>query len=182
MDEEPRQTTCPTRYKCRVQHGPAADDQHTHSYQFSLLTSRQPEQVLHEFASKRLPGIEVAERGASYLILRPVSRRRYGPELALIAAAVIVLVVLMLTAITPWLVALLPLAVVPAIPMLLDHRPDLAVSAVPEDEPGSTRVTVHGMAAPQLSAALDAYLGGLPRYIPIAEKAPEPAAVRTAVG
>jgi len=59
-------------------------------------------------------------------------------------------------------ILLLPLALVPAVPLLLDNRPDLAISAVADDQ-GGTRVTVHGQASSELAAALDAYLGSLPR-------------------
>jgi len=40
------------------------------------------------------------------------------------------------TAIAPLLIVLLPLAVLPAVPLLLDHRPALAVSAVTDDGGG----------------------------------------------
>jgi hypothetical protein len=86
---------------------------------------------------------------------------------------IIVFAVLILTAVTPVLAALLPLALLPALPVLLDNRPDIAISAVPDDEVGGTRVTVHGQASPELAAALDAYLGSLPRYVtPTASEAP----------
>ena len=134
----------------------------TRPYQFSLRTGRTPDEVLGEFAERRLPGIVVAERGPHYLVLRPRGRRRYGGELALILAIAIVLVVLILTAASVVLIALLPLALAPALPLLLDNRPDLAISAV-SDELGGTRVTVHGQATAPLAAALDAYLGSLPR-------------------
>ena len=54
----------------------------------------------------------------------------------------------------------LPVAVVPALPLLLDHRPDLALSAI-EDE-GETRVTAHGQASPDLAEYLDRFLESLP--------------------
>jgi hypothetical protein len=148
-----------------VQITPQTHRRRARSYQFSLWTTRPATDVLHEFAERPLPGITVAERGANYLILRPQSRRRYGGDVAVVLAILIVLAVLILTAVTPVLVALLPLAVVPALPVLLDHRPDIAISAVPEDEAGA-RVTVHGLASAELAAALDAYLGSLPRYSP----------------
>ena len=138
----------------------------THTYQFSLRTSRPPEDVLREFAGRRLPGIGVDEQGHNYLILRPQRRRRYGGDVALLLGVIIVFAVLILTAVTPALAALLPLALAPAVPVLLDHRPDIAISAVPDEEVGGTRVTVHGQASPELAAALDAYLGSLPRYAP----------------
>lgn len=134
-------------------------------YQFSLRTSRFPGEVLNDVAARPLPGIAVAERGTHYLVLRPRRRYRYGADLAVAAAIVIVLAVLVATAITPLLIVLLPLAVLPALPLLLDHRPTLAVSAVADDD-GSTRVTVHGEASSELAAAVDAFLGALPEAPP----------------
>jgi hypothetical protein len=137
----------------------------TRPYQFSLVTSSQPADVLELLAQRPLPGITVAERGDSYLVLSPVSRRRYGADIAVGAGIGIVLLVLILSAITPVFVALLPLALGPAIPVLLDHRAEIAVSSMVEDD-GVTRVTAHGEATPELAAALDAFLGALPRPAP----------------
>ena len=81
-------------------------------------------------------------------------------------SAAITFAVLNIAAVSPVFITLLPVAVVPALPVLLDHRPDLAVSAVPDEEVGGTRVTVHGQASAELAAALDAYLGSLPRFEP----------------
>ncbi|GAC1575613.1 MAG: hypothetical protein NVS3B18_09350 [Candidatus Dormibacteria bacterium] len=134
----------------------------TNPYQFSLRTSRVPGDVLDEVAARPLPGIAVAERGTHYLVLRPRRRHRYGSDLAVGVAIAIVLVVLIATAWSPLLIVLLPLAALPAIPLLLDRRrPDLAVSAVIDDD-GGTRVTVHGEASEELAAAVDAFLGALP--------------------
>lgn len=143
----------------------------TSPYQFSVRTSRVPGEVLDDVAARPLPGIAVAERGTHYLVLRPRRRYRYGSDIAVGAAIVIVLVVLALTAVTPLLIVLLPLAVVPALPILLDHRPTLAVSAVVDDESG-TRVTVHGEASAELAAAVDAFLGALPEPPPAHEEEP----------
>lgn len=134
-------------------------------YQFSLRTSRVPADVLDEVAGRPLPGIAVAERGTHYLVLRPQQRYRYGADIAVGAAIVIVLAVLILTALNPFLIVLLPLAVAPALPLIFDHRPTLAVSAVIDDD-GSTRVTVHGEASAELAAAVDAFLGALPKAPP----------------
>ena len=134
----------------------------TRAYQFSLRTGKPPADVLGEFAARRMPGIAVAERGPNYLVLRPQQRRRYGGDVAVLLGLVIVLAVLILTAVTPVLIVLLPLALLPAVPLLLDNRPDLAISAVADDL-GGTRVTVHGQASSELAAVLDAYLGSLPR-------------------
>jgi len=150
------------------------------SYQFTLRTARPATEVLEEFAERRLPGIAVAERGENYLILRPQKRIRYGGDIAALLAIVIVLAVLILTAVTPVFIALLPAAIIPALPMLLDQRPDLAISAI-RDDTGGSRVTVHGLASPELAAALDAYLGSLPRYLPpVAVSSPAPAVSRAA--
>ena len=143
----------------------------TNPYQFSLRTSRDPGEVLDEVAARPLPGIAVCERGAHYLVLRPRRRSRYGSDIAVGIAVAIVLAVLIATAITPFLIVLLPLAVLPGIPLLLDHRrPDLAVSAVVDDD-GGTRVTVHGEASEELAAAVDAFLGALPEGAPPASSA-----------
>ncbi len=147
----------------------------TNAYQFSLITGRPPAEVLGQLATRPLPGIAVAERGESYLILSPVSRRRYGADMAVGAGIGIVLIVLILTAISPVFIALMPLALAPAVPILLDHHPDLAVSALADDG-GVTRVTAHGEATPELAAALDAYLGALPRAVvaePVASLPPQ---------
>lgn len=133
----------------------------TRPYQFSLRTSRIPTDVLDEVAARPLPGIAVSERGAHYLVLRPRRRYRYGSDIAVGLSVAIVLAVLIATALTPILIVFLPLAVLPAVPLLLDHRPDLAVSAIVDDD-GSTRVTVHGEASEELAAAVDAFLGALP--------------------
>jgi len=112
------------------------------------------------------PASDAGDRGcrarAHYLVLRPQQRRRYGGDVAVLLGLAIVLAVLILTAVTPVLIVLLPLALVPGVPLLIDNRPDLAISAVADDL-GGTRVTVHGQATSELAAALDAYLGSLPR-------------------
>ncbi len=139
----------------------------TNPYQFSLRTSRDPGEVLDDVAARSLPGIAVSERGAHYLVLRPRKRSRYGSDIAVGFAIAIVLAVLIATAVTPVFIVLLPLAVLPGVPLLLDRRrPDLAVSAVVDDD-GSTRVTVHGEASEELAAAVDAFLGALPDAPPV---------------
>jgi hypothetical protein len=79
-------------------------------------------------------------------------------------AIVIVLALLILTAVTPVVLVALPAAVLPALPLLIDHRPDLALSAI-EDE-GETRVTAHGQASADLAEYLDHYLESLPSVAP----------------
>lgn len=134
------------------------------AYQFSLRTSRTPDQVLDDLDQRRLPGIGVAERGTQYMVLRPERRYRYGGDIAAGLSVALVLLGLILTAVSPViLIVFLVAALVPPVPLLFDrHRPDLAVSAVVDDD-GATRVTVHGQATSELAAALDAYLGALPQ-------------------
>jgi hypothetical protein len=142
----------------------------TTPYQFSLRTSRSPTDVLDEIATRPLPGIAVAERGTHYLVLRPRRRYRYGSDMAVGAAVAIVLGVLIATAWSPLFIVLLPLAVLPAVPLLLERgRPDLAVSAVAAGD-GGTRVTAHGEASEELAAAMDAFLGALPEAPADAER------------
>ena len=129
-------------------------------YQIALRTSLPAEEVLDRVDVTRVPGLAVAERGAHYLVLKAERRFRYGADLAAGLAIAIVLVLLILTAVTPVVLVGLPLAFLPALPLLLEHRPDLAVSAI-EDE-GTTRVTAHGEASPELAEYLDRYLDSLP--------------------
>ncbi|MGD0832988.1 MAG: hypothetical protein ABSA40_01000 [Candidatus Dormibacteria bacterium] len=129
-------------------------------YQLAVRTGCPATVVLDQVEVNCLPGITVAERGPHYLVLRPEQRHRYGADLAAGLAIAIVLLLLIGTAITPLVLAGLPLAFLPAIPLLFDHRADLAVSAIEED--GVTRVTVHGQASADLAAHLDAFLGTLP--------------------
>jgi hypothetical protein len=126
----------------------------------AVRTARSAEEVLGQIDLDALPGMAVAEQGTHYLLLRPARRFRYGADLAALLGIAIVVALLICAAITPLVLAGLPAALLPAVPLLLDHRPDLALSAI-EDE-GSTRVTAHGQAAPDLADFLDRYLGGLP--------------------
>ncbi|HSP65813.1 MAG TPA: hypothetical protein VLO10_06450, partial [Candidatus Deferrimicrobium sp.] len=72
--------------------------------------------MLDDVAARPLPGIAVSERGTHYLVLRPRRRSRYGSDLAVGISIAIVLAVLIMTAMTPLLIVLLPLAVLPAVP------------------------------------------------------------------
>lgn len=132
----------------------------TTPYQLAVRTSRPAEEVLGQLDLERLPGIAVAERGAHYLLLRPAKRFRYGADMAALLGLAIVVGLLIGAAVTPLVLAGLPAAFLPAIPLLLDHRPDLALSAIEDD--GATRVTAHGQASAELADYLDSYLGGLP--------------------
>lgn len=139
---------------------PARSGTSTVPYQIALRTSRAAEEVLAQVDTDQVPGLAVAERGAHYLVLRPKRRFRYGADIAAGLGVAVVLALLILTAVTPLVLVALPVAFVPAIPLLLDHRPDLAVSAIEED--GETRVTAHGQASPELVEYLDRYLEALP--------------------
>ncbi len=129
-------------------------------YQIAVRTSLPAKDVLDHVDVTRVPGMTVAERGPHYLVLKAAQRFRYGADLAAGLAIAIVLVLLILTAVTPVVLVALPLAVLPAIPLLVDHRPDLAVSAIDDD--GTTRVTAHGEATADLAEYLDRYLDSLP--------------------
>jgi hypothetical protein len=137
-------------------------------YQIAARTSRPAQEVLAQFDIERVPGMVVAERGAHYLVIRPVRRFRYGAEMAAGFAIAIVLALLILTAVTPFVLVALPVAFLPALPLLIDHRPDLAFSAIEDD--AETRVTAHGQASPDLVEYLDRYLESLP---PVEPKPPE---------
>jgi hypothetical protein len=133
----------------------------TTQYQFTTATTTSPSAVLEGIGSIELPDdICVNERGSTYLVLGP-RPSFYDARLAVALAALVVLAVLILSAFAVVLVALLPLAVVPLLPLLLRDNPLLAIGAVPEDD-GATRVTVHGQAPAQLTAALDLFLSRLP--------------------
>jgi len=139
---------------------PARKRTTTVPYQIALRTSRPAEEVLAQVDVDQVPGLAVAERGAHYLVVRPKRRFRYGADIAAGLGVAIVLVLLILTAVTPVVLVALPVAFLPAIPLLLEHRPDLAVSAIEDD--GETRVTAHGQASPELVEYLDRYLEALP--------------------
>ncbi len=139
---------------------PARKRTTTVPYQIALRTSRPAEEVLAQVDVDQVPGLAVAERGAHYLVVRPKRRFRYGADIAAGLGVAVVLVLLILTAVTPVVLVALPVAFLPAIPLLLEHRPDLAVSAIEDD--GETRVTAHGQASPELVEYLDRYLEALP--------------------
>jgi hypothetical protein len=58
-------------------------------------------------------------------------------------------------------IACLPLAVLPLVPLILDDRPMLAIGVVVDDD-GTSLLTAHGRAWGELAAAVDAYLANLP--------------------
>jgi hypothetical protein len=134
--------------------------QPTSLYQVAARTTLPAAEVLGRLDLDRLPGVVVAERGDHYLLFKAPKRVRYGAGLAAALGIAICLALLICTAITPVVLAGLPAALLPALPLLFDHRVDLALSAV--DDEGFTRVTAHGQATEDLADYLDRYLGGLP--------------------
>jgi hypothetical protein len=159
----------PHRTGVREDGSEVADIQHetslrrsTASYQMAVRTASPAAEVLDHLDVSAVAGMAVAERGPHYLLLKPVKRFRYGADLAAALAIAIVLALLICTAITPLVLAGLPAAFLPAVPLLLEHRPEMAISAIEDADDGSTRVTAHGQATEELAAFLDRYLGGLP--------------------
>jgi hypothetical protein len=133
----------------------------TTQYQFATLTTSSPEEVLDGIAELDLSeDLSVTERGATYLVIGP-KPSGYDARLAVALCTLVVLAVLILSAFAVVLIAFLPLAAAPLIPLLLRDNPLLAVGAVP-DEDSSTRVTVHGQAPIKLTSALDLFLSRLP--------------------
>ena len=133
----------------------------TRPYQCSCRTSLGARAVLDELATRRIPDVEVSERGPSYLVLERPRRQLYGGQTAVFMSVAIVIIALMLTAVTPVFSVLLLAALLPFVPLVVLHRPSLAVSAV-IDPDGATRINAHGEASPELAAALDAFVAGLP--------------------
>jgi hypothetical protein len=133
----------------------------TTRYQFATLTASPPAAVLDGIAGIELPDeLTITERGSTYLVIGP-KPSSYDARLAVALATLLVLVVLIVTAFSVVLIAFLPIAAVPLVPLLLRDSHDLGVGAVPEDE-GVTRVTVHGQAPQRLTAAIDLFLAHLP--------------------
>ena len=133
------------------------------AYQSTQLTERTPESLLDDLATLEVTGAHVTERGPTYIVFAPVERNPYTTSLAVILAIILVIADLVATAWSVVVVALLPLALVPFIPLLVRDRPQVAVGAVPgENASRATRVTVHGRVWGDLGAALDAYLSNLP--------------------
>lgn len=143
----------------------------TTQYQFSTATTSPPEAVLEGISAIELPDdLCVNERGSTYLVLGP-KPSFYDARLAVALAILIVLAVLIASAFSVVLIAMLPLGAIPLVPLFLHDNPVLAVGAVPEDD-GTTRVTVHGQAPTQLTAALDLFLSRLPVAEPMAPSDP----------
>ncbi|HZS14890.1 MAG TPA: hypothetical protein VFC09_09855 [Candidatus Dormibacteraeota bacterium] len=137
----------------------------TTQYQFATLTSSSPEAVLDGVAGIELPeSVSITERGGTYLVIGP-RPSGYDARLAVALSTLLVLTVLILSAFSVVLIAFLPAAAAPLVPLLLRDSNDLGVGAVPEED-GTTRVTVHGQAPTTLTAALDLFLSRLPEPPP----------------
>lgn len=131
-------------------------------YRISLTTTRPPDDVLADLGAQDMVGVGATERGTHYVLLEDRRRPRYGPDLAVGLGIAILLAVLIGYAFHPLIIALLPLALAPGIPLLVrDHRTLVAIGAVVESD-GMTRVTAHGQVSRELAAALDGYFGSLP--------------------
>ncbi|HET9050183.1 MAG TPA: hypothetical protein VFO60_00680 [Candidatus Dormibacteraeota bacterium] len=136
-------------------------------YQATCLTSRTSAGLLADMAALDVTGARVSERGTAYLVFAPRGRRTYNATLAVTCTILLAIADLVATAASVVWIALLPLALVPFIPLLLDDRPQLAVGAVPADgQIGVTRVTVHGRVWGDLGAAVEAYMTHLPAVVP----------------
>jgi len=134
----------------------------TTQYQFATLTSSSPEAVLDGIAGIELPeDLSVTERGSTYLVIGP-KPSGYDARLAVALCTLLVLTVLIMSAFWVVLIALLPVAAIPLVPLVVRRGTDLAVGAVPDDDEGTTRVTIHGTAPARLTAALDLFLTSLP--------------------
>ena len=129
-------------------------------YQGAALTSAPPVDVFTTLRASLKDGQEVIERGVGYVV---VGRRRpiQGLREAAIAVGVIgVMVVLVLTALTPLWIVLLPLPLAVAIPFLFDRRERVAIAAASENS--ATTITLHGRATPDLKTTLNGFLEQLP--------------------
>lgn len=136
--------------------------QPTVPYQLSRRTTLQPEQVLAGIAALEVPGIHVVARGSTHLVLAPEPPRWYGAGAAVAAGIVITLGVLVAASASVPLVALLPAALLPGLPLVVRHEPRLGVGAVEDPDVGCTRVTVSGDMWSALAVALHSHLAGLP--------------------
>jgi len=129
--------------------------------QLTLRSERPAQAVIDDLAQLNVADTRVAERGATYLVIAPPDRRHWGPGRAVALAAAICLAVLIGAAASVVVIAFLPLALLPFVPLLVEDLPMVAVGAVVDDD-GATRITVHGQAWGALRTALDAYLASLP--------------------
>jgi hypothetical protein len=153
--------------------------------QLTLRTERPPETVIDELAALGVDDTTVIDRGATYLVIAPPDRRRWGPGRAVALAAAICLGVLIASALASVVVIVfLPLALLPFVPLLVEDQPMLAVGAVGDDD-GATQLTVHGHAWGGLRTALDAYVATLAPVregLAIGRAASAPTSLRTPAG
>jgi hypothetical protein len=148
-------------------------------YQLSRRTSRGAARILADIAALEAPGIVVVARGSTHLVLAPEYPSRYGAGRAVALGAVITLAVLVAAAASVPLIALLPAALLPGVPLLLRREARLAVGVLDDPDEGDTVVTVAGDMWSTLAVALHSYLSGLPSSLTIdaARPAPPPTAV-----
>jgi hypothetical protein len=145
-----------------VNRTPRGSREPTVPYQLSRRTSRPAAEVLADIAGLEVPGTEVTARGSTHLVLAPGPTGWYGAGAAVTAGVAITLGVLIAAASSVPLIALLPAALLPGVPLLLRHEPRLAVGAVEDGATGDTVVTVSGDMWSALAVALHSCLAGLP--------------------
>lgn len=143
----------------------------TTSVQLCQRTARPATQVLDDLVMLDVPGAWIAERGRTYLVFSPREKPTYTVGRAVTLAIATVFAILILSSVSVLFIALLPAAVIPLLPLLLEDHPMLAVGAV-EDDAAVTTITVHGQAWGELVAAVDAYVAHLPEA-PIHEAEPD---------
>jgi len=131
-------------------------------YQLSRRTSRDPARVLADIAALDVPGTVVVARGSTHLVLAPDRPSRYGAGWAVTLGVLITLGVLVAAAASVPLIALLPAALLPGVPLLLRSEARLAVGVLDDPEEGDTVVAVGGDMWSALAVALHSYLAGLP--------------------
>ena len=124
-------------------------------------TARPADRLINDLASLDVPDCDTVEQGRTYIVFAPRRRRLYGSGRAVALAILVCLGVLIGSAWSVVVIAFLPIAVLPLLPLLLDDRPMLAIGAVLDDD-GSTLLTAHGRAWGELAAAVEAYLANLP--------------------
>ncbi len=140
---------------------PRAGREPTIPYSLSRRTSRPATDVLADIARIEVPGSRLVARGSTHLVLAPGPASWYGTGAAVTAGVALTLGVLVAAAASVTLIALLPAALLPGVPLLLRHEPRVGVGAV-EDEGGDTVVTVSGDMWSALAVALHSCLAALP--------------------
>jgi hypothetical protein len=143
-------------------------------YQLSRRTSRDPARVLADIGALEVPGTVVVARGTTHLVLAPGRPARYGAGWAVTLGVLVTFTVLVASAASVPLVALLPAALLPGVPLLLRHEPRLAVGVLDDPDAGDSVVTVGGDMWSALAVALHSYLSGLPSSRTIDAGTPTP--------